>query len=326
MYWDDGDNESGEPRWNRPESAVELEDLVAALHAADDPDEAALDIGTGWLEALLHGETGQELWPRVDELARADPVFRRALSLSWAFSPDAPAEHKPLMWELGELQSASVNFITYPTVIGQTEPCQYRALKVDSPLSGLELARLLREIADDVEEVARRDEQTRADWPELHGDLPVSVAVRWLKRTAEDVAAGRSEDAGWEGWGDAAWIGAAVERGDLPDGPMSPAHHADLLRLALGHLGRSLFSADVVAALTLRIGHLADRLVAEHPDQVAAFDGWGTEEMFDALVAEAAGDPGDSPTWWSVEARLTRIRAKGSLRQPPDHPPKPDQG
>lgn len=320
------DSAVGEPRYRRPEPAVEFEDLVRALHAADDPDVAALDIGTEWLESLLHGQRGQELWPQVDELARRDPVFRRALRDSWSFSPDAPPQHEPLMWELGEWRSVAVRFIVYSDRIGESEPCNFRALEVDSPLSGFELARLLREAADDVEGEARRDAQTRADWPELGGNLPTDVAMWWLRRTASDLALETSEDeAGSAGWGDEAWLRSAVEHGQGIGMPLSPAHHAALLRDAVVGLRDAPLADDLISAITLRIGRCVDRLVRAHPEEVWVFDTFLTDHLFAAMKAEA-GDapPEDPPAWWSGEARLRRVRQGAGRRL--DRPGSPDPG
>lgn len=124
-----------------------LEWYVTVLHEADDPDGAALDLGCGELESLLHAHE-DELWPEVERLARADPVFRRALSSVWAYHSPRYEQRSALLEELGEWRSTWIRFVVEPTKIGQDSPLSWRAVELEGSVSKPDLAVLLRSLAD----------------------------------------------------------------------------------------------------------------------------------------------------------------------------------
>ena len=79
-----------------------LDEIVALLHSTEDPDpELMLDVGCGVLESLLF-EHEEELWPKIERLARDDVRFREALAAVWAYDSPAFERREALLAELGE--------------------------------------------------------------------------------------------------------------------------------------------------------------------------------------------------------------------------------
>jgi hypothetical protein len=79
-----------------------LDEILALLHSTEDSDpELILDVGCGVLESLLF-EHEEELWPRIERLARDDVRFREALAAVWAYDSPAFERREALLAELGE--------------------------------------------------------------------------------------------------------------------------------------------------------------------------------------------------------------------------------
>ncbi len=70
------------------EAEALLDDLVARLDGTREPDaDLSSEIGCGDLQEFIR-TNGLRLWPRVEQLARANVRFRRALRSVWAY--DSP--------------------------------------------------------------------------------------------------------------------------------------------------------------------------------------------------------------------------------------------
>lgn len=59
-------------------------------------------MGVGPLESLLHQGHGELLWPELERLARADPLFRRARRSTWAYDSPEYDRREALLAELPE--------------------------------------------------------------------------------------------------------------------------------------------------------------------------------------------------------------------------------
>jgi hypothetical protein len=115
------------------------------------------DVGGGDLESLLvrHEE---ELWPQIEELARSDVRFRRALSSVWAYDSPVFERRTVLLEELGEARTVAVRFVVEPRDFSDEPPLEWRAVDIEGRVSGHRLAEVLRGIADWLEQrEARRD-------------------------------------------------------------------------------------------------------------------------------------------------------------------------
>jgi hypothetical protein len=85
-----------------------LRALVEQLRSTDEPDvDLISEIGCGELENLIC-EAGEELWPEVAQLARTDPVFRRALRSVRAYDSPEFERRDQLLGDLGEHWSVTV--------------------------------------------------------------------------------------------------------------------------------------------------------------------------------------------------------------------------
>ena len=140
-----------------------LNDLVDRLHASEEPDFDLIgEIGCGDLENLVHGH-GDELWPEIERLARADPIFRRALRCVWAYDSPEFARRDQLLRELGEHWPVTVRFVVQPEDLLPDARVSWRAVEIDGEPAAGQLARLLREIADWYEHERYQTENPHVD-------------------------------------------------------------------------------------------------------------------------------------------------------------------
>jgi hypothetical protein len=124
-----------------------LDGIVAELHAPEDPDpNLCLRLGAGDLESLLRYH-GEELWPRVELLAREDSRFRMALSGVWAYESAEFERRAELLEELGQHWTITVSFVVEREDFSDPPLLDWRAVDIDGA-SGGQLPRMLREIAD----------------------------------------------------------------------------------------------------------------------------------------------------------------------------------
>lgn len=129
-----------------------LRDLVHRLDSTPQPDpELCRDVGSGDLESLLmvHEE---ELWPDVEQTARSNPRFRRALSSVWAYDSPKFNQRSALLEELGEYREVMIRFTVAPEDFGPDPPLSWRALDAPGDVSGHRLAAILRLIADHLDQ------------------------------------------------------------------------------------------------------------------------------------------------------------------------------
>ena len=150
-----------------------LNDLVDRLHGSDQPDfDLIADIGCGDLENLVRGH-GDELWPDIERLARADPIFRRALRFVWAYDSPEFARRDQLLRELGEHWPVTVRFVAQPEDFLPDARVSWRAVEIDGEPAAGQLARVLREIADWYE---HERHQTESPHVEGVGQRPCGVS------------------------------------------------------------------------------------------------------------------------------------------------------
>ena len=125
-----------------------LDSIVADLNAPDEPDAAlCLRLGAGDLETLIRHH-GEELWPRVERLAREDPRFRMALSGVWAYESAEYERRTALLEELGHFWTVTVSFVVEREDFSDPPLMDWRAVDIDGDAQVAELPRILREIAD----------------------------------------------------------------------------------------------------------------------------------------------------------------------------------
>lgn len=125
-----------------------LMEVVNLLDSTPEPDpDLCRDIGSGDLESLMmvHEEG---LWPEVEQLARSNARFRRALSNVWAYDSPKFGQRAALLEELGEYREVTIRFTIAPEDFSTDPPLSWRALDVPSDLSSPRLAEVLRRIAD----------------------------------------------------------------------------------------------------------------------------------------------------------------------------------
>jgi uncharacterized protein DUF6869 len=132
---------------DRAEPNELLEDILRALHAADDPERIVGSVGAGPLETLIEHH-GEALWPEIERLARADPVFRRSLRSVWAYDSPEFERRDQLLRELGEHWPVAVRFVVQPEDFLPEPRVSWRAIEVEGEVPADQLSRLLREIAD----------------------------------------------------------------------------------------------------------------------------------------------------------------------------------
>lgn len=122
--------------------------IVDVLRSTPEPNERLCgEIGVGNLESLLM-RYEEELWPQIEQLARTDIRFRRALRSVWAFGSPAFERRQALMMELGESVAMTVGFVAEPEGFGDDPPMSWRALEVTGTIPRHRLAECLRSIAD----------------------------------------------------------------------------------------------------------------------------------------------------------------------------------
>jgi hypothetical protein len=125
-----------------------LGELVELLHAADEPDFDLIgEVGCGELENLVRAH-GEQLWPVLERLARADPIFRRALRSVWAYDSPEFERRDKLLRELGEHWPVTVRFEVEPQDFEAEPLVSWRAVEVDGAPPAGQLGRVLREVAD----------------------------------------------------------------------------------------------------------------------------------------------------------------------------------
>lgn len=126
----------------------DLRSIVERLHSTAEPDPDLVgEVGAGVLENLIR-DHGEELWPEIERLARADPRFRRALACVWAYESPEFDRRQALLGELGEHRSVLVRFVVEPEDFSPVPRLSWRAVEIDGEPPGGQLSRLLREIAD----------------------------------------------------------------------------------------------------------------------------------------------------------------------------------
>jgi hypothetical protein len=128
-----------------------LAEVVNMVEAADPADDNALGmIGAGPLESLLiHHE--DDLWDEVEQIARSNPRFLRALRSVWNYPSPRFEQRQQLLVELNEWRQVDLSLVAYDQSFDGSG-WTYRALKHDSSLSARDLACVLREVAADLED------------------------------------------------------------------------------------------------------------------------------------------------------------------------------
>lgn len=126
----------------------DLRSIVERLHSTAEPDpDLVREVGAGVLENLIR-DHGEALWPEIERLARADPIFRRALASVWAYDSPEFGRREALLAELGEHSSVMVRFVVEPEDFSPVGRLNWRAVEIQGEPPGGQLSRLLREIAD----------------------------------------------------------------------------------------------------------------------------------------------------------------------------------
>jgi hypothetical protein len=140
-----------------------LTHIMYELHTTPEPDnDLALEVGTGPLETLLQ-EHEEALWPRVEQLARDDVRFRRALSRVWAYDSPMFERRSALLEELGEFRTTWVRFVVTRDGFGKGEELSWRAAEVEGSVDDDRLATLLRSVADWLEREHPHDGTRRSE-------------------------------------------------------------------------------------------------------------------------------------------------------------------
>jgi hypothetical protein len=122
--------------------------VVARLQSTSEPDEElCLFVGVGDLESLLRYHE-EELWDAIEQLARGDIRFRRALSAAWAYDSPMYDRREALLAELGEHREITVRFTVEPIGFGEDPELDWRALEQEGEISNSRLAGILRSVAD----------------------------------------------------------------------------------------------------------------------------------------------------------------------------------
>jgi hypothetical protein len=154
-----------------------LSEIASTLRSTVDPDPELIEhSGSGPLESLFHGGHEEELWPRIEQLAREDERFRRALSAVWAYDSPMFDQREALLEELGEFWQVRVSFVVYPKDFSVPPLLAHRAVAVDGEVPGGQLPNMLRRIAD----LYEREEP--AGRPELWWDRSISDVLRpWME-------------------------------------------------------------------------------------------------------------------------------------------------
>jgi hypothetical protein len=125
-----------------------LDEIVSIIHSTAEPDfDLIAEVGVGPLEQLFHEGHEEHLWPRLEQLARDDSWFRRALGAVWAFSSPCFAERERLLAELGEYREVTLRFVIRPRTFDDADGFDWRSYRVDALPEHADLASFLRGIA-----------------------------------------------------------------------------------------------------------------------------------------------------------------------------------
>lgn len=128
-----------------------LAEVVAMLDSTPEPDvELIAYVGVGALEEIVR-QHGMELWEEIESLARENVRFRRAMRSVWAYDSPEFERRIRLLGELGEWRPVQVSFVVEPSDLPAGFRVAWRTLEIRGEISPNELARVLREIADQVE-------------------------------------------------------------------------------------------------------------------------------------------------------------------------------
>lgn|GEM_PF-3953227 len=140
-----------------------LAEIVALLESTEEPDlELIGSVGAGALETLVRNH-GVELWDEIERFARQDVRFRRALRSVWAYESPEYERRTELLGELREWWPIEVRFVVEPADLSGGPRVWWRAREVRGQIEPVELARVLREIADHVERPVAPAEEREED-------------------------------------------------------------------------------------------------------------------------------------------------------------------
>ncbi|HET7487207.1 MAG TPA: hypothetical protein VFJ85_04715 [Acidimicrobiales bacterium] len=128
-----------------------LDGVLDALREAGEDETEIASIGAGRLESLFHGGLEGTLWPRIEDLARHNPAFRRALRSAWAYGSPMFDRRQALLRSLGEFDDVTVRFVAIPEGFPVTTGYSWRSFRNEGPLRPEQLAGLLRQIANSLE-------------------------------------------------------------------------------------------------------------------------------------------------------------------------------
>src|SRR4051812_22230808 len=111
-----------------------LDEIVGRLAASATPSmDVCMDIGTGDLENLLR-QHESELWPEIEQLARDNDRFRRALACAWAYDSPMFERRERLLQDLGESWPVTVRFMVDTEDFGDPPKLSWRARESNPPL------------------------------------------------------------------------------------------------------------------------------------------------------------------------------------------------
>jgi hypothetical protein len=162
-----------------------LAEAVAILDATLEPDLDLIgSVGAGALETLIRNHGG-ELWLEIERLARRNIRFRRALRSVWAYDSPEYERRSRLLGELGEWWPVEVRFVVEPEGLSGGSRLSWRARQVRGAIAPEELARILREIADNVE----RTEAEKGGGRPRRSEGPVGTVEELMEILVADYAA-----------------------------------------------------------------------------------------------------------------------------------------
>lgn len=125
-----------------------LIELVRVLHTTDEPDPGLCsEVGCGDLEGLLRDHE-TELWPAVENLARTDLRFRRALASVWAYDSAQFDRRSALLADLGEVREVVVRFTVEPEDFSADPQLSWRAFEAEGIVTNRRLSETLRSVAE----------------------------------------------------------------------------------------------------------------------------------------------------------------------------------
>lgn len=126
-----------------------LAGLVATAETCTS-DAELIDLGVGDLESFLMVYE-DAVWSEIDAAARSSAKFRRALRNVWYDGSEHASDRERLLFELGEWIEVRVECIAY---IDDAE-VECRAPKIRTTLGPAQLATVLRQMADHLDEPDR---------------------------------------------------------------------------------------------------------------------------------------------------------------------------